>query len=223
LILPQTSLKNFLCLLILGSFVQCFTKINTDLTHLLYLYLFDSMQKLEISLQKRGGKAIIYVGAAAVMSLFTLGIIGSMIHQFEWYFLVLFVLFAGGSAVVLNSLVQYFVYKNVKSVTESDGIMIKFYNTSDSGKVFNESEEFKLEEMGRFYVVKKRKRYLMTDLSFEFQPKSGLMSLLKEDVDVFPALWEGSEEDMKQIMAFVKSVAPEIELGYENLYQRLAK
>lgn len=181
------------------------------------------MQKIEISLQKRSGKAMLYTAVGAFFALFILLSVGSVFHGFNWGTLIIFLLFLAGGAIVFNALIQYYVYKNVKSVVESDGTIIKFYNTNDAGKVFNESEEFKLAEMARFYVVKKRKRYLMTDLSFEFQPKSGLMSLLKEDVDVFPALWEGTENDMKQIMAFVQSVAPEIELGYENLYQRLAK
>lgn len=181
------------------------------------------MQKIEISLQKRSAKAALYIAAAVAMTLLTLFTVSTMINNFTWYFGLLFFLFIVGAAMVLNALIQYFVYKNVKSVVESDGTIIKFYNISDTGRVFNESEEFKLADMARFYVVKQRKRYLMTDLLFEFQPKSGLMSLLKEEVEVFPALWEGSEEDMKKIMAFVKSVAPEIELGYENLYERLTK
>lgn len=181
------------------------------------------MQKIEITLQKRKAKAVLYTLATVFITLINLMVIGALINSFVWYQLIILGLFAFGAVILYKALIEYYVYKEVKSVIESDGTTIKFYNVNENGKQFNESEEFKLADMARFYIVKTKKRYLMTDISFEFLPKSSMLGMLKEEVSTFPALWEGAEADNQKIMAFVSSVAPEIELGYESLYKRIAK
>jgi hypothetical protein len=69
-------------------------------------------------------------------------------------------------------------------------------------------------------VVEKTSRFLIKDRSFAFEPKSGLLTT---DVDCFPELWEAQQDDIKLVLAFVKSVAPDIELGYENIWQKMTK
>lgn len=178
------------------------------------------MQKFELSLQKRPGKMMLYLPMMIICVLILIGLIGAMINEFHWYYLVLLLLAAAGSFIVVNGLIQYFFNKEVKLIVESDGNKIKFYNTNESGKTFNESDEWDLAEFKRFYIVQKKNRFMMVDSSFAFAPKSGLLST---DVDAFPELWDTTEDGLKSVLGFVKANAPDIELGYENLWQRIAK
>ncbi len=181
------------------------------------------MQKFDVLLQKRSGKMFPYLIAAFFLFLMTLGIVRGMISNFQWVHLLLAAIILFADYLIFSALIQYFLYKDVRLIVESDGQTVKFYNTNSDGKVFNESEEFKLDEMARFYTVEKRTRYLITNHYFEFEGKSGLSSLLKEDVKCFPALYEATGEDRRNVLEFVQSVAPDIQLGYENLWQRLTK
>ncbi len=45
----------------------------------------------------------------------------------------------------------------------------------------------------------------------------------KTDIDAFPSLFEASMYDRDKVLEFVKNVSPEIELGYENAWQKAAK
>lgn len=181
------------------------------------------MQKFDILLQKRSSKSIIYILAGLFMGFLLLMIGGAMIHEFHWYILVLFLLFLLGAGMVFNGLMQYFLYKEVHLIGESDGKTIKFYNTNESGKVFNASDEIDLTEMKRFYIVEKSTKYMMRNYAYEFEGKSTLSALLKEEMDIFPSLYEASPEGRKAVLEFVKTVCPEIELGYENIWQRFNK
>jgi MFS family permease len=181
------------------------------------------MQKFDILLQKRSGKLLIYLGAAAFIAPMAIALVGGIFHEFHWYLLLLAVLVFFGVYLIFGALVEYFFYKDVRLVVESDGQTIKFYNTNSAGKVFNESEEFKLDEMARFYTVEKSTRYLLKNHYFEFEGKSSLSLLLKEEVECFPKLYEATGEDRRNVLEFVQSVAPDIQLGYENLWKRLTK
>lgn len=178
------------------------------------------MQKIEISLQKRTGKMLLYLPMMLVCIFAVIGLISSLIAESAWYYWVLLVIFLGGSFLVINGLIQYFLNKEAKLVVESDGQKIKFYNINEAGKTFNESDEWDLAEFKRFYVVEKTSRFLIKDRSFAFEPKSGLLTT---DVDCFPELWEAKEDEIKLVLGFVKSVAPDIELGYENIWQKMTK
>ncbi len=178
------------------------------------------MQKIEISLQKRTGKMLLYLPMMLLCIVALIGLVKSLVTDSTWYYWLLLVIFLIGSFVVVNGLIQYFLNKEAKLVIESDGQKIKFYNTNDAGKAFNESDEWDLAEFKRFYVVEKTSRFMIKDRSFAFEPKSGLLST---DVDCFPELWEAKQEDIKLVLGFVKSVAPDIELGYENIWQKMTK
>ncbi|MFN0204629.1 MAG: hypothetical protein ACKVTZ_24145 [Bacteroidia bacterium] len=181
------------------------------------------MQKLDILLHKRKGKAMGYIAAAVGSALITFAAIPLVQENATWWKWLLLILPAIGTLMFIYGLWQYFAYKEVRLIVESDGEQIKFYNLSDSGKVFNEYDDIKLADMQRFYIKKETTRFLTVNYSFEFEPKSALGAILKEEVDPYPSLFESSEEDMKQVLLFVKEVAPEMELGYENIWQKLTK
>lgn len=179
------------------------------------------MQKIEISLQKRTGKMMLYLPMMLVCVLAVIGLTKTVIAGAAWYYYIFLVIFLGGSFLVINGLIQFFFNKEVKLVVESDGSKIKFYNMNEAGKTFNESDEWNLAEFKRFYMVEKTSRFLIKDRSFAFEPQSGILTT---DVDCFPELWEAKgEDDLKSVLAFVKTVAPDMELGYENIWQKMTK
>ena len=181
------------------------------------------MQKLEIELQKRTAKMLLYLVVAFPLTFMSIALLGSIFRDFHWYMLLLLVLLAFGLYLVYNGLIQYFLYKDVKLVVESDGQTIKFYNTNSAGKVFNESDELKIDELHRFYIVERSTRYLMKNYSFSFAGKGSLGSILSDDIECFPKLYECTGAERRDVLDFVSVVAPSIELGYENLWQRLTK
>ncbi len=178
------------------------------------------MQKIEIALQKRTAKMLLYAATAFPLTFMTIGIIGAMISSFVWYYIIALILFGFGAYLVYGGLIEYFMYKDVKLVVESDGETIKFYNTNAAGKVFNQSEVLKLDEMKRFYIVEASTRYLMKNYSFAFEGKGTMGSLLSDDVECFPKLYECRGEDRRDVLDFVSSIAPNIVMGYESLWQR---
>lgn len=181
------------------------------------------MEKLEIILQKRTAKAVLYILAECMLLPSTIIFIANTIGDFSWYKVVFAALFLFGVLFVGKSLLEYFVYGKINLVVESNGKTISFYNTNATGKVFNKSEEMDLTKMGKFYVVRKRTRYMMNNYSFAFENKGSRTSFFKTDVDAFPSLFEATEEDRNKVLLFVKTVAPEIDLGYENMWQKLGK
>ncbi len=181
------------------------------------------MQKLEIALQKRTAKMLLYAAVAFPITFMTIGLFIGMISSFVWYHLIVLAAFGFGIYLVYNSLIQYFLYKDAKLVVESDGDTIKFYNINAAGKTFNESEVLKLDEMTRFYVVETSTRYLMKNYSFSFEGKGSMASILSDDVDCFPKLYECTGEERRDVLDFVSSMAPHIQMGYESMWQRLTK
>jgi hypothetical protein len=137
--------------------------------------------------------------------------------------LILLLLLLFAIYLVFNALIQYFFYKEVKLLVESDGQTIKFYNKNADGKIFNESEVLKLDEMTRFYIVKTSTRYFMKNYSFSFEGKSSLASILSDDVDCLPKLYKCTGEDRRDILDFVSNIAPHIEIGYESMWQRITR
>lgn len=77
--------------------------------------------------------------------------------------------------------------------------------------------------MGKFYVVRERTKYWMNNYSYAFEAKGAKTSLFKEEIDAFPSLYEASESDRNKVLEFVKNVSPEIDLGYENMWQKMGK
>lgn len=180
------------------------------------------MKNIEIILIKRNNKLILYILAALFC---TFGVIIFAVNFFKdgfsWWTMIIGSLFVFGEILIGSRLYIFFTSNQVKLIVEYDGKTILFYNKNDSGKVFNKSENIDLSKMGRFYIVKKRTRYLMNNYAFAFEKKGSKTSLFKEEIDAFPSLFEATENDRRKILEFVKSIAPEIELGYENMWQKL--
>lgn len=53
--------------------------------------------------------------------------------------------------------------------------------------------------------------------------KDQRLVFFKTDIDAFPSLFEASIHDRDKVLEFVKNVSPEIDLGYENTWQKAAK
>lgn len=179
------------------------------------------MKNIEIPLIKRNNKLTLYIVAAFFCTFGVISFAANLFKDgFSWWTAIIGSIFVFGALMIGSRLYIYFTSKQVKLVVESDGKTIVFYNQNESGKIFNKSESISLGKMGRFYIVKERTRYLMNNYSFAFETKGSRTSLLKEEIDAFPSLFEATEYDRNKILEFVKDVAPEIELGYENMWQK---
>lgn len=182
---------------------------------------YQKMQQTEILLNKRQGKFILYLFTALFCGFVTIGSIINLISSgFDW-----FVAIAGGVtliclAIVINGLVQYLTHGTVWLVVESDGQTIRFFNKNQSGKIFNKSEDIALSPIKSFYIIKKSTRYFAKNYAFGYD-KGGVLN--SEEISVFPSLFDATQAGMHTVLQFVKTARPEIELGYENFFQKLAK
>lgn len=182
------------------------------------------MKNFEIILTKRSSKFFLYIIAALFCAFGVISFLASLLASgFSWWALIIGLLFVFGEFLIVSRLAIYFTSKKVSLVVESDGNTITFYNKNDSGKIFNKSEEFDLKKMGRFYIVKERTKYLMNNYSYAFEEKGARTSVFKKDVDAFPSLFEASIDDRNRVLEFVKSIYPEIDLGYESAWQKAAR
>lgn len=182
------------------------------------------MENLEITLIKRNNKLVLYI-LAGILCTFGVISFGANIIQdgFSWWTAIIGLIFVFGVILIGSKLYIYFTSKQVTLVVESDGKTIVFYNKNDSGKTFNKSESIDLSKMGKFYIVRERTKYMMNNYSYAFEEKGSKTSLFKEEVDAFPSLFEASENDRNKVLEFVKKVYPEINLGYENMWQKMGK
>lgn len=182
------------------------------------------MKTIEITLVKRNNKLILHLLASFFCVLGILGFAASMSKDgFSWWTAIIGALFVFGALLIGSRLYLFFTSNEVKLVAETDSKTMTFYNKTESGKRFNKSEPIRLSKMGRFYIVKQRTRYLMNNYAFAFETKGSRTSLFKEEVDAFPSLFEATSTDRNRILEFVKSTVPEIELGYENMWQKQNK
>lgn len=179
------------------------------------------MQQTEIRLNKRPGKFVLYLLTAFFCGLVTINSVVNLVASgFDW-----FVAIVGGVTliclvIVINGLVPYFTHGTVWLVVESDGNTLRFFNKNQAGKIFNKSEDIALSRIKNFYVVKKSTRYLAKNYSFGYD-KGGVLN--HEEIEVFPSLFDATPAEMQSVLQFVKRARPEIELGYENFFQKLAK
>lgn len=180
------------------------------------------MKNLEIILVKRNNKLILYVLAALFCTVGVLSFVPNIfVESFSWWNAALGLLFVFGEIFILSRLYGYFTHGEVKLIVESDGKTINFFNKNSKNKVFNKSEAIELSKMGKFYIVKERTKYMMDNYSYAFETKGSKTSLFKEEIDAFPSLFEASEADRNKVLEFVKDVYPEIDLGYENMWQKM--
>ncbi|TBX70700.1 hypothetical protein EZL74_03235 [Flavobacterium silvisoli] len=180
------------------------------------------MNYIEINLIKRNNKLILYIMAALLCTFGVISFAAELVKDgFSWWTTIIGSLFVFGAFLIGSRLYVYFTSHQVKLIAESDGKTMVFYCKNDSGKVFNKSESINLNKMGRFYIVKKRTRYLMDNYAFAYEGKGAKTSLFKEEIEAFPSLFEATENDRHKIMEFVKNAAPEVALGYENMWQKI--
>lgn len=181
------------------------------------------MQKIEIPLKKRKVKAVLYI-AVSVFILFVFIISAkTIITEFEWYYAIIGVILVIGLCITLTDLYKYFVYNKVCFVAESDGWLLRFYCLSDKHKHFMVSNDIKLEDVSRIYIVRKCKRFLYRNFHFEIEGKSKVSAFIKEEVVLYPSLFEASEADLQAVLRFVGSLNPNIETGYENITEKMEK
>jgi hypothetical protein len=178
------------------------------------------MHKFEIPLQKRRGKMVFYVVAAVFFLFIFVLTIGAAMKNYGWWQIVLMLLFIIGAVSTAKGLIEYFLYGNVKLILESDGKNIKFYNLSSSGKKFLETKSFSLDKIGRIYGVERTTRFLYKNYSYKFEGTTRLTKIFREPIEVFPALFDASRADRDAILYFIKSLKPDIEIGYQNYLQR---
>jgi len=179
------------------------------------------MQQTQILLKKRPGKFVLYLIAALFCVFVTLGAVINIITSgFGWFVAGVGVVTLLCLFFVISGLAQYFSNSAVWLVAESNGETLVFFNKNQAGKVFNKSEEIKLAPIKRFYIIKKRTRYFSDNYAFGYH--TGKI-LGREEISAFPPLFEATQADMNNVLMFVKTVRPEIELGYESFIQKLAK
>ncbi|WP_109852026.1 hypothetical protein [Aquimarina sp. AU58] len=182
------------------------------------------MKQFNIILKKRKVKFILHLIVGLFLTLILSVITPGIIEEPSWFAAI----FGGAMLIVyiilLKRVIEYFTYGEVKLILESDGNTIKFYNITGKGKIFNRTEEFDLSKIKRFYIVKKNTRYFMKNYAYAFEEgESKLSSFFKVDINVFPSLFEATPNDRNAVLDFLKEISPEIELGYENIYQKLTK
>jgi len=182
------------------------------------------MRNLQIELFKRNFKFLLCIAATLFCGLGVISF-GTFFFKegFSWWILIVGLLLVSGFLLFASKIYTYLSNKKLYLMVESDGNTITFYNKTDSGKTFNTSEVIDLNKMGRFYIVKKRTRYLMNNYSYAFEEKGSRTSLFKTNVNVFPSLFEASESDRNKVLEFVKSIYPSIDLGYESAWQKSKK
>lgn len=169
------------------------------------------MKSISIDLQKRKGKYRLFIFGLFFSAWMLILTIANLISSgFNWSACIFGILIAFLAIGIGMSLYDVYKKKEPKLTVESDGETIKFYFSHSLGKS-NESKRITLANMKRFYLVKKKTRFLLTELSFEFEPKTGIF---KEEVDVFPALLDADEKGIQTILNFVGEVAPDINIGY---------
>lgn len=179
------------------------------------------MQQTEVYLKKRHGKFILYLFAAFFCASVGISSLINLIGSgFDWFVAGVALVTLIGLAVTVSGLMPYLTYGNVLLVVESDGETITFYNKNQAGKVFNKSEAIPLAPIQRFYVIRKKTRYFSSNYAFGYDKS---MALSNGEISAFPSLFEATQTQMQSVLQFVKSSRPEIELGYENFFQKLAK
>lgn len=178
------------------------------------------MQTLEIPLLKRSGKMVFYIISAFFYLFVIILLIGAILKNYGWWQLLIGGLLLIGLIISIKGLLEYYLYGNVSLVVESSEGKFKFYCLSSSGKKFLATKEYKLDEIGRIYGVQKTTRFLYKNYYYEIEGKSKFTKIFKEPVEVFPSLFEADEKGRDSVLAFIKSLNPQIEIGYQNYLQR---
>lgn len=146
-----------------------------------------------------------------------------MVENYAWWQILVAGLMLIGLFVTLKGIYQYYLYGNVKLVLESNSITFKFFCLTGSNKKFNLSKEFKFADVSRIYTVKKASRFMYYNYFYEIEGKSKISKFFKEPIEVFPALFEATEKDRNSLLHFIKSIRPDIEIGFRSIYEKVVK
>lgn len=166
------------------------------------------------------GKSVFYI-VAAIFYLFTMSIlVSAILTNYGWWQIIILGLLVIGLIVCIKGLYEYYFYENVKLIMESDGSNIKFYNLSSTGKRFLSTKNYSLNKIGRIYGVERTTRFLYKNYSYKFEGTSKFTKIFREPIEVFPALFDASKADRDAVLFYIKSLNPEIEIGYRNFSQK---
>jgi len=171
------------------------------------------MNILEIPLYLRRGKLIFYIFAMSFLTL-VLALLGPGLFdaKFDWSVACGLLLLLVGMGYMVKSVYDGLLMRKPLLIVAVKDHKIVFYIRHSKGTA-NASQEIDLSEMQRFYTVKTRSRVLISDISFEFVPKSGY---LRKRVDPLPDLLKIDKFDIPRILQFVQEMAPEIATGYDG-------
>jgi hypothetical protein len=181
------------------------------------------MRSFEVKLNKRGGKSVFYIIASVFLIFMLILMTKTIVANFEWYYGIFFALLLAGAYISLKGVYEFFMYKEVRLVAEADGEFLKLHCVNEKGKKFCYSEKFRIDEIARIYVVKQHTKFLYKNYYFEIVGKTKLKSILKGRLDVFPSLYDASMADINAVLAFIGSLRPGIQTGYENIFQKIVK
>lgn len=179
------------------------------------------MTKIEIPSKKRPFKAIVAILTIIVlssgMSYFNLA--GEIINKFTWWKLLILIVIIIALIMFTRELLQFILLNNLKAVVEkTDDDTITFYCINSNGKVFNKSEH-KLSSIKRIYLKKsKRMKGMITDKCIQYKLVKP-NPFTTEDIKILPDLFEASDQDIEQMIHFVHSCRPEIEVGYDGIWK----
>ena len=169
------------------------------------------MTKIDVPLRKRTGKLILSIIVAVLAGW---GFLAALTYTFTEGLTVNSGVSGGILLVLLILLFSNFNdFNKLKRGTltvESDGTVIRFY-ISYEGSTAKMSEDIKIKDMARFYIVHTKRALVMVNKRFDFEEKNGIFP---KKIEVFPSLLEINTVGFAQVMNFVGEVAPGIQLGY---------
>ncbi|AWH86168.1 hypothetical protein HYN59_14090 [Flavobacterium album] len=168
---------------------------------------------LQIPLRVRKAKLIVFVFAIAAITLILWFTLPSLLaNDFTWKTALGGVIFIVGLGFAIKSLFDGLTMKKPELIVAvKDGIAVFFIRHAKG--IANQSEEITLSEYSRFYTVKSRSRIMITDISFEFVPKSGF---LRKKVDPFPELFGIDNYSVSRVLQFIGDAEPGINIGYDG-------
>lgn len=171
------------------------------------------VRKIEIPLRKRWGKLVLYCFFTVLLSLVLVFTSPSLFEKpFNWRIVAGFLLVVAAFSYIAGSVYNGIRIKNPMLVAAIVNGRIAFYIRHANGTA-NESRELDLDSIARFYVVRTRSRFMISDLSFECVRKQGY---LRERIDVIPELYELDRFDIPKVLEFISNEGPHISIGYDG-------
>lgn len=119
------------------------------------------------------------------------------------------VIVVGFMLVMLFDTYMYLFYKDVKVNVIINGGEIQFFCTNSNQKKFNKWN-YNLKKIKRAYIIEKTRKVFIKDYSIGFKTAKET-----ENIHIIPDLYNIKQEDLGQILLFMKENNPDLELGYQ--------